>query len=56
MNTYRGYEYGYRNANSVMGTAEGYYFVDAEGTAHGPYASDEKCMDAIDAHRRSLAK
>lgn len=53
MNTYRGFEYGFRNANSITAQKEGYYFVDADGEAQGPYATDEKCMDAIDAHRRA---
>jgi hypothetical protein len=52
MNTYRGFEYGYRNANSVMAQPEGFYFIDRDGEANGPYATDEKCMDAIDKYRR----
>ena len=52
MNTYRGFEYGFRSANSVMATSDGYYFTDKNDELHGPFATDEKCMDAIDKYRR----
>jgi hypothetical protein len=52
MNTYRGFQYSYRNANSIMAQPAGYYFVDANDEARGPFPTDESCMDAIDKYRK----
>ena len=56
MNTYRGFEYNYRNANSIMAEPAGYYFVDLDDEARGPFPTDEKCMDAIDKYRGEFLK
>ena len=53
MNTYRGFEYGYRNHNSITASPEGYYFLDADDEAHGPFRTDEACMNAIDKFKRT---
>lgn len=50
MNIYRGFEYGYRNANSITASPEGYYFLDADDEAQGPFRTDEACMEGIDAY------
>jgi hypothetical protein len=56
MNIYRGFEYGYRNHNSITTQKEGYYFVDAGDEVYGPFGTDEACMTAIDKFKRTELK
>lgn len=49
MNMYRGYDYQYVPGDH----SAGWYWKQADGTEHGPFASEDACLADIDQHKCS---